>query len=260
MSEGEFAGRRAVVTGGNRGMGLGIATRLAEQGAEVCLVARDEAALQEARAEVVSTGASCTTIAADLAALDEVTAVAEQLAGTGRWDILVNDAGNPPGPLLLDLPIELWDETFGVHVRAPFLLAKAVVPQMIERGGGDILSISSTATVVPTAGHGAYSPAKSALESLTRNMALEWGPHNIKANAIQPTAVMTKLGEEVWGSKPVQAEWLRGKIPMGRFGEVSDIVDLAHFLLGPHNSFVSGAVIPCDGAMRTGYNDKPRQP
>ncbi len=248
------------MTGGDRGMGLGIATRLAEQGAEVCLVARDADALDEARSAVGSTGASCTTIVADLADLGEATGVADQLGTTGPWDILVNDAGNPPGPVLVDLPVELWDETFGVHVRAPFLLSKAVLPQMIERGGGDILSISSTATVTPTPGHGAYSPAKSALESLTRNMALEWGPHNVKANAIQPTAVMTKLGEKVWGSKPVQADWLRSKIPMGRFGEVSDIVDLAHYLLGPHNSFVSGAVIPCDGAMRTGYFDKPVQP
>ena len=88
-------------------------------------------------------------------------------------------------------------------------------------------------------------------------MALEWGPDNVKVNAIQPTAVMTKLGEQVWGSKPVQAAWLREKIPMGRFGEVADIVELAHYLLGPRNAFVSGAVIPCDGAMRAGFADKP---
>jgi len=113
MSEGECAGSRAVVTGGDRGMGLGIATRLAEQGAEVCLVARDADALDEARSAVGSTGASCTTIVADLADLGEATGVADQLGTTGPWDILVNDAGNPPGPVLVDLPVELWDETFG---------------------------------------------------------------------------------------------------------------------------------------------------
>lgn len=258
MSNRTFSGKRALVTGGNRGLGLGIARCLAAHGAEVCLVAHDEEALAAARREIEREGAPCHAVATDLATTDGVMAAADEaLSISPRWDILVNSAGNPPGPTLLEMEVEYWDKTFAVHCRAPFLLAQAVAPGMIQCGGGDILNISSTASLVACRGHGAYSSAKTALNMLTRSMALEWGPHNIRVNAICPTAVMTEMGREVWGNHPAQARWLKSKIPIGRFAEVADVVALAEFLLGPENSFITGAIIPVDGGLISSLADGP---
>jgi NAD(P)-dependent dehydrogenase (short-subunit alcohol dehydrogenase family) len=251
------AQKRAAVTGGDRGIGLGIAARLAGLGAEVCLIARNVEHLDSARARITAAGGACETITADLADLAATErAAGSLLALSPRWDILVNCAGNPPGPTLLEMSAEYWNTTFAVHCRAPFLLARALAPGMIAAGGGRILNISSVASFVAVRGHGAYSPAKAALNMLTREMAVEWGPH-IQANAICPTATLTEMGQEVWGSHPAQAAWLRAKTPAGRFAEVDEIVDFAIFLLGPSARYVNGASIPIDGGLLAGYSDGP---
>ena len=258
MSVLNFSNRRAVVTGGDRGIGRGIATALAERGAEVCIVARNENALAQTKREVESCGATCHSISADLATVHGARQAAEEVKRiNGSWDILVNCAGTPPGPILLEMDLDHWDTTFGVHCRAPFILAQALVPAMIERGDGTILNISSAASLVACRGHGAYSSAKAGLNMLTRSMALEWGQYGVRANAICPTAVMTEMGREVWTSHPVQEEWLRAKIPAGRLGEVKDVVGLAMFLLDPENTFINGTVIPCDGGLLAGLADGP---
>jgi NAD(P)-dependent dehydrogenase (short-subunit alcohol dehydrogenase family) len=257
-SRADFAGKRAVITGGDRGIGFGIARELAAAGAEVCLVARDDEALAAARAEIEGFGRACHALSCDLASVAGAQRAAARLLELApRWDILVNNAGNPPGPSLLDMDVAFWDTTFGVHCRAPFLLSQALVPGMIAGGGGNILNISSVAGLVGFRGHGAYSPAKAALNMLTRAMALEWGEHGIKVNAICPTVVLTKLGQEVWGSHPVQAAWAQAKIPAGRFAEVADVVRLALFLVSPDNSFLNGTLVPCDGGMVAGFADGP---
>lgn len=252
-----FLQKRAVVTGGDRGIGFGIASRLASLGATVCLLARNARHLESAHAEITAAGGACETVTADLTDLVSTQAAASSLlALSPRWDILVNCAGNPPGPELLEMSVSYWDDTFALHCRAPFLLAQALAPGMIAAGGGQILNVSSAASFVAVRGHGAYAPAKAALNMLTREMALEWGPH-IRVNAICPTAVLTEMGQEVWGSHPVQASWLRAKIPAGRFAEVTEIVDTALFLLGPSAGFINGTNIPIDGGLLTGLADGP---
>lgn len=258
MSVLKFSGRRAVVTGGNRGMGRGIATTLAEGGAEICIVARDEGALAETRRNIEGRGATCHCISADLSTIAGAKRAADAVRAINvRWDILVNCAGIPPGPMLLEMDLDYWERTFGVHCRAPFILAQALAPAMIEQGNGSILNVSSVASLVACRGHGAYASAKAGLNMLTRTMALEWGRHGVRANAICPTAVMTEMGREVWASHPVQAEWLKAKIPVGRLGEVKDVVGLAKFLLDPENTFINGVVIPCDGGLLAGLADGP---
>jgi len=258
MSVLKFSGRRAVVTGGDRGIGRGIATTLAECGAEICIVARDESALAETWRDVENHGTTCHSVSADLATIEGAQrAAAEVRSINASWDILVNCAGSPPGPILLEMDLDYWDRTFGVHCRAPFVLARALAPAMIEQGSGAILNISSVASLVACRGHGAYSSAKAGLNMLTWTMALEWGEYGVRANAICPTAVMTEMGREVWTSHPVQAEWLKAKIPVGRLGEVKDVVGLAMFLLDPENTFINGTVIPCDGGLLAGLADGP---
>lgn len=257
MQPSPFAQKRVAVTGGDRGIGLGIAARLASLGANVCLVARNTEHLEGARTQITAAGGACTTIEADLADLAATEKAAEALLALApRWDILVNCAGNPPGPMLLEMDVEYWNTTFAVHCRAPFLLSRALAPGMIAAGAGRILNISSVASLVAVRGHGAYSPAKAAMNMLTREMAIEWGPQ-IQVNALCPTATLTEMGQEVWGSHPVQAEWLRAKTPAGRFAEVEEIVDFAIFLLGPSARYINGTSIPIDGGLLAGYADGP---
>ena len=257
MESFSFSQKRAVVTGGDRGIGFGIASRLANLGATVCLVARNAQHLESARAKIVDSGGTCETIIADLADRAQTQAAADALLTLApRWDIFVHSAGNAPGPALLEMSADYWDDTFAIHCRAPFLLARALAPGMIAAGGGQILNVSSVASFLAVRGHGAYSPAKAALNMLTREMALEWGPH-IRANAICPTAVLTEMGQEVWGKHPAQADWLRAKIPAGRFAEVNEIVEIALFLLGPSAVFINGTNIPIDGGLLTGLADCP---
>ncbi len=239
-------------------MGVGIATRLAEKGAVVTIVGRHADSLEEARAAISAVGPGCDVIQADLSSRDGAVAAADAaLSLASHWDVFIHTAGDPPGPLLLETELDYWDQTYGVHTRALFVLGKALAPGMIELGHGHILSMSSTASVSACRGHGTYSSAKAALNMLTQTMALEWGPHGILANVVMPTATMTKMGRVVWGDHPVQAEWLESKIPSGRFAEVSDIVDLVEFLVGPRNSYINGALIPIDGGLLTGLTDGP---
>ncbi len=257
MSSSSFSGQRAVITGGDRGIGFAIAQRLAAEGAAVCLVGRNPDHLAFARTEITAAGGACETLAADLADLASTQSAAAALPALApHWDMLVHSAGNPPGPTLLDMTAAQWDDTFAIHCRAPFLLAQAIAPGMIAAGGGRILTISSAAAFVAVRGHGAYSPAKAALNMLTRSFAIEWGS-KIRANALCPTAVLTEMGQEVWGSHPDQADWLRAKIPSGRFAEVAEIVNFALYVLGPSCPFLNGTTIPLDGGLLAGLADGP---
>lgn len=250
--------RRALITGGDSGIGEGIARALAESGTAVCIVGRNVEALASVQAEIRDRGGACDTVVADLATTAGAQSAADAaLAIDPTWDVLVNDAGNPAGPMLLDINVELWDLTMAVHVRAPFILARSLVPGMIAAGGGKILNVSSVAGMMASASHGAYSAAKAGLNMLTRCMAIEWGKHNIQANAICPTATQTQLLEAAWRSHPAAERWFKSKIPAGRLGDVSDLVSVAAFLLSPDSDFISGAVIPVDGGMSAGFGDLP---
>ena len=253
-----FDGKRAVITGGNRGIGFGIAQALAADGAEVCLIARDQQALAQAKTDIEKLGGVCHVVTADLSIVGNVKSASDQLlAISSHWDLLINNAGNPPGPSLLEMKADFWDTTFGVHCRAPFLLAQALVPAMIDNGGGKILNISSISSERALRDHGAYCPAKAALNMLTKVMAVEWGQYNIQINAISPTVVLTKLGQKVWGERPAQGAWAKAKIPAARFAEVDDVVKLAIYLLGPNSNFINGSIIPCDGGLLAGFSDGP---
>jgi len=258
MERDGFVGKRAVVTGGNRGIGRGIAEALASRGCSLCIVGRDATALSETRRAIEAVGGTCETISADLSQTRDTERAAQQIVALeDRWDFLVNSAGNAPAHTILETPVEYWDDTFAIHCRAPFLLAKALVPGMINHGDGVILNISSNAGLRAFPAHAAYSSAKAAMNMMTQSMTVEWAQYGIRINAITPTAVMTDMGREVWGNHPKMAEWLLRKIPAGRFAEVDDVVRLALFLLGPDSAFLNGTIIPCDGGILAGVVDGP---
>jgi 2-deoxy-D-gluconate 3-dehydrogenase len=242
-----LTGKKALVTGGSKGIGAETARVLAEAGADVAIVGRDRPGLEATHGEIQALGRDCLRIEADLSTAAGPREAAEAaLAHFGHVDILVNNAGIARIHNLLEMPVDDWDETMAVNLRAPFILAQAVAPWMISRGGGKIINISSQAGVIGLDGHGAYCASKGGLNMLTKVMAAEWGKYNIQANAVAPTVILTPMAEEVWGDPAVRDPML-AKIPLGRFGKPVEVADLVLFLASPASDLICGETILIDG-------------
>lgn len=240
-------GKRALVTGGSKGIGAAVAQVLAEAGAHVAIVGRDQAGLEATATLVEAAGQECCKIVADLRSPDAIDqAAAQALAAFGVIDILVNNAGVARIAPLLDLTLDEWDETLAVNLRAPFLFAQALAPAMIAQRSGKIINISSQAGVIALEGHGAYCASKGGLNMLTKVMAAEWGRYNIQVNAVAPTVILTPMGTEVWGD-PARSAPMLAKIPLGRFGQPVEVADLVLFLASPASDLITGETILIDG-------------
>ncbi len=193
-------GQRVLVTGATKGIGLEACKVLADAGADIAAVGRDAAGLAEVSAAVKAQGRRCVAISADMGTADgPVKAAKEALAAFGTIDVLINNAGVALIDHLLKATVEDWDTTMAVNLRAPFLLAREVVPGMIAQKRGKIVNISSQAGVVGLDAHGAYCASKGGLNMLTKVMTVEWAKHNIQINTICPTVILTPMGEQVWG-------------------------------------------------------------
>jgi NAD(P)-dependent dehydrogenase (short-subunit alcohol dehydrogenase family) len=196
---------------------------------------------------VRAAGRTCVEIEADLSTVDGAKhAAAAALAAFGTIDILVNNAGIARIDNLVDMSLEDWEETQAVNLRAPFLIAQAIVPGMIERQMGKIINISSQAGVIALEGHGAYAASKGGLNMLTKVMAAEWSRYNIQINAVAPTVILTPMGTQVWGD-PAKCEPMLAKIPLRRFGQPVEVADLVLFLAAPASDLITGETILIDG-------------
>ncbi|MCX7012743.1 MAG: glucose 1-dehydrogenase [Candidatus Sumerlaeota bacterium] len=236
-----FDGKRALVTGAGKGIGREIAGLLARCGARVIALSRTQADLDSLRAEI-----NCETIAADLA---DASAAREAAVRAGRVDLLVNNAGISIPQPFLDTTVEAFDRTMAVNVRAAFLVTQVVARGMIERGkGGAIVNVSSQASMVALADHTAYCASKGALDQLTRMMALELGPHQIRVNAVNPTVTLTPMGEMAWGD-PAKSGPMLAKIPLRRFAKPKDVAHAVAYLLSDQADMIHGAMLPIDGGF-----------
>ena len=243
----QLTGRRALVTGASRGIGLEICRVLADAGADIAAVARDPEGLAACRREVEGLGRRCVTITADLATVDGPRAAAREAeAALGGIDILVNNAGIALVDPITEASVEDWDRTMAVNLRAPFLLAQALVPGMIERGRGKIVNISSQTGVIAMEEHAAYAASKGGLNALTKVMAAEWGRHNIQANAVCPTVILTPMGRKIW-SPPEKSGPVLARTPLGRFGEPVEVADLVLYLSSPASDLMTGQTILLEG-------------
>ena len=240
----ELTGKRALVTGATKGIGLETCKVLADAGADVAAVGRDAVGLAFVKSAVESAGRRCVTIEADLSTIDGPARAARE--AMDAIDILVNNAGVALCDNLLDSSVEDWDATMAVNLRAPFLLARAVVPAMIERGSGKIINVSSQAGSVGLVGHGAYCASKGGLNGLTRVMTSEWAGHNIQINTVSPTVVLTPLGMKVWGD-PERGDPMKAKIPAGRFCEPIEVADAILFLSSSASDMICGHDLMVDG-------------
>jgi NAD(P)-dependent dehydrogenase (short-subunit alcohol dehydrogenase family) len=240
-------GKTALVTGATKGIGIETCKVLADAGADIAAVGRDADGLKEVKTAVEALGRKCVAISADMSTVDgPAHAAKEALKAFGHIDILVNNAGIALIDPLLDVRVEDWDKTMAVNLRAPMLLAKALVPGMIKKKAGKIINVSSQAGVVALEAHGAYAAAKGGLNMLTKIMTVEWAKYNIQSNAVCPTVILTPMGEQVWG-QPEKGDPMKAKIPAARFGKPIEVADLILFLASPASDLITGQDILIDG-------------
>ena len=240
-------GRTALVTGGSKGIGAVAARVLAEAGADLAIVGRDRTDLEATQSAVRAMGRECLLIEADLATVSGTRdAAAAALSHFPVIDVLVNNAGITHLHSLIETPVEAWDEIQAVNLRAPFLLAQALAPKMIEQRRGKIVNVSSLAGSIGLENHAAYCASKGGLNLLTKVMAAEWAGYNIQANAVSPTVVMTPMGELAWGD-PAKSEPMLAKIPLGRFGQPVEVADVILFLSSSASDMICGEVLMVDG-------------
>jgi NAD(P)-dependent dehydrogenase (short-subunit alcohol dehydrogenase family) len=242
-------GKRALVTGASKGIGFEICRVLADAGADIAAVGRDKQGLAAVANDVEAMGRKCIQVEADLATVEGPQAAARAaLDAFGTIDILVNNAGVTTIKTIIDTPVEEWDWVNNVNLRAPYLLAQALVPGMIRQKRGKVINISSQSGVVALDDHGAYGASKGGLNMITKVMTVEWAKHNIQCNSVCPTVILTPMGEMVWGD-PDKGDPMKAKIPAGRFGRTTEVADLVLFLASSASDLINGQTILIDGGF-----------
>jgi NAD(P)-dependent dehydrogenase (short-subunit alcohol dehydrogenase family) len=237
-------GRRALVAGASSGIGLGAAVALAEQGAQVTLVARGADALRAVAAEMSDAGLHATALPLDITDLD---ATRDAVARCGPFDVMVNAAGLARHSQAIDTTTADYDAVTGINVRAAYFLATAVARGLIDAGRpGSIITISSQMGHVGGIDRAVYAATKHALEGMTKSMAIEWGPLGIRVNTLCPTFIRTPLAE-VTLRNPERLAWVLSKIKLGRVGEVQDIMGAVAFLASDAAAMVTGTALMVDG-------------
>jgi 2-deoxy-D-gluconate 3-dehydrogenase len=245
----DLSGKVAIVTGGNGGIGLGMALELARAGAQIAIVARNaEKSAAAAREVAEETGVKVLTVTADLGVPADVERAAQEVQeGLGRTDILINNAGinirKPPEQLTIDD----WQSVLNINLTSAFLLSKAVYPAMKQAGGGKIINIGSMTSIFGASFAAAYAASKGGIVQLTKSLALAWAADHIQVNAILPgwfdTELTYRAREQVQGLH----ERVLSRIPHGRWGKPADIAGTALWLASAASDYVTGIAVAVDG-------------
>ena len=241
-------GRRALVTGGSKGLGKVMATALAQAGADVAVSSRHLEEAQAAADEIAAaTGRKTFACAGDVSVGADVERMAREIeAGLGPVDILFNNAGINIRGTMGDMSESDWDSVVAINLKGPFLCAKAFGPAMAKRGWGRIINMGSILSIIAIPGRGPYAASKAGVMNLTRVMALEWATQGVTANAICPGPFATEMNTTLLSNPEVYKAFV-AKIPMGRWGELHEITGAAVFLASDASSFVTGAGLYVDG-------------
>ncbi|XP_063916098.1 L-xylulose reductase-like [Zophobas morio] len=237
-----FSGKRALVTGASRGIGRAIAVELTQCGASVVATGRSRPDLELLKSEFPS----IEIVDVDLS---DWSSTEQALCNLGPIDLLVNNAGEGMIKALPDLDETDVDRIFALNVKGLINVTRLVVKELLaKKSPGSIVNISSQASLAGLLNHTVYAASKGAVDAFTRASALELGPHNIRVNCVNPTVIMTEMGRK-WWSEPTRAGTMLHKIPLGRFGEVNEVVDAVLYLLSDKSSMITGTCLPIDGGF-----------
>lgn len=246
-----LSGKVAIVTGGGSGFGEGIAKRFAAEGASVVIGDLNLAAAEKVAGEINKAGQKALPVPADVSQNVQMKALVEKaVEAFGGLDILVNNAGMPQrNASLLNTDEATFDKIFAVNVKSIYLSAQHAIPEMRKRGGGCFINIASTAGVRPRPGLVWYNGSKGAVITLTRAMAVELAPEQIRVNALNPVAGLTPMLKEFMGGE--ETDEMKAKfvstIPIGRFSTPADIANAALYLASDEANFITGVCMEVDG-------------
>jgi len=247
----DLSGKVAIVTGGNGGIGFGIARGLAGSGAWLAIVGRNEAKTRAAAATIAGeTGVEVMPLTGDISREEEVASVVQAVGDRfGRLDILVNNAGITVRKPPQDLTLAEWNQVLTTNLTGPFLLAKAVYPALKTAGGGKIINIGSINALFGSPYASAYASSKGGLVQLTKSLALAWAGDNIQVNAILPGWFDTELTEQARAQVAGLNERVLARVPTGRWAQPDDLAGTAVWLASRASDFVTGTTITVDGGF-----------
>lgn len=244
----DLTGRRALITGASRGIGLAIATALAQAGAAVILNARAPETLKAAASALQAAGHTASTSTFDVTDAQAVTHSIAALEAEAPLDILINNAGIQHRAPAETFPEAAFDRLIAINLKGAFLVAQTVGRHMIPRRQGKIINIASVQSELGRASITPYAMSKGAIRQLTRGLCAEWARHNIQINAIAPGYFRTELTASLVAD-PTFSTWLTARTPAGRWGEVAELGGAAIFLASDAASFVNGQTIFVDGGL-----------
>ncbi|MED5588966.1 MAG: glucose 1-dehydrogenase [Chloroflexota bacterium] len=244
----DLPGKVAVVTGGNGGIGLGIAMGLAGAGANIVIAARSVEKTAQALENIRALGVEAHGITVDVTqepAIQRI--VTSTIDHMGRLDILVNNSGIAVRAQPQELTAAQWDSVVDVNLRAAFLASKAAYPQMVTAGGGKVINVGSMYSIFGSDWGAPYAASKGGLVQLTKSLAVAWAKDNIQVNAVLPGWIVTDLTRGIQDADPNRYDNISRRIPTGRWGEPSELAGAAVFLASTASDYVTGATLAIDG-------------
>lgn len=236
-----------MVTGGTRGLGEVSARALAKAGADVAVCGRNKDDLKRVASEIMDLGRKSAGFSIDVTSKQNVSEGLDRILDTfGKVDILVNNAGVNHRVPVLDYSEEAWDLVINTNLKGYFLVTQAVAPQMLDRGYGKVINMSSILGSVALPNQVAYASSKGGVDQMTKVMALEWAKQGVRVNAIGPTYFETDLVKQI-RDDPKRFDFINERTPMGRWGYLPELEGIVIFLAAPASDFITGQTIYIDG-------------
>lgn len=247
------SGQVVLVSGGSRGIGRALAEGFAQRGARVIITGRNQATLEQTANAITAAGANLQALVCDVAQPAAIELLAERvMQDCGRVDTLINSAGVNRRKPAATVTEEDYDYLLDINLKGAFLLSQAVGRHMIQQRSGSQINIASLATDRPLKHAAPYAMSKAGLGQMTRSLAMEWGPHGVRVNAIAPGFIVTDLTRKMWTDERMQT-WAKANTPQGRLGQPQDLLGVALFLASPAAAFLTGQILYVDGGFSAGW-------